>query len=297
VSVERMILDDDRVLEYAVSGGSSRPLLVLHLGSPCAVTEFPHVSAAADRWNLRTAICSRPGYGASSRHPGRTVSDAAHDTGQLADHLGVETFVVAGWSGGGPAALACAALLGTRVRACVTLAGMAPIAESADQWRAWYPAQEHAEILALMTGSPEELADEYEQAAAPFRELTADTLIEWPQNTESDAAALRAAPAAAESLAASMRLGVSDGVWGWLDDSLAWARPWGFSVEDVSAPVVVRHGDRDRIVSVEHARWLAQHLPNVRFQELAGGGHTSVATPFEPVVEAALAAASEGSAG
>jgi pimeloyl-ACP methyl ester carboxylesterase len=296
VSIERMILDDDRVLEYAVSGDSSRSLLVLHLGSPCAVTEFPHVSAAADRWNLRTAICSRPGYGASSRHPGRTVSDAAHDTGQLADHLEAETFVVAGWSGGGPAALACAALLGGRVRACVTLAGMAPIAESDPAWKAWYPVQEHAEIVALMTGSPGQLVGEYERAAAPFRELTADKLIEWPQNAQSDAAALRAVPAAAEALAQSMRLGVAGGVWGWLDDSLAWARPWGFSVRDVFVPVVVRHGDRDGIVSVEHGRWLAAHLPDVRFQELWGGGHTSVATPFEPVVEAVIAA-SEGSAG
>jgi pimeloyl-ACP methyl ester carboxylesterase len=66
-------------------------------------------------------ICSRPGYGGSTRNEGRTVADAAADTAALADHLGAERFLVAGWSGGGPTALACAALLPDRVRAIVTL--------------------------------------------------------------------------------------------------------------------------------------------------------------------------------
>src|SRR5438093_5893302 len=48
------------------------------------------------------------------------------DTAALADHLQAESLLVAGWSGGGPAALACAALLPGRVRACITLASPAP---------------------------------------------------------------------------------------------------------------------------------------------------------------------------
>jgi pimeloyl-ACP methyl ester carboxylesterase len=138
--------------------------------------------------------------------------------------------------------------------------------------------------------SPHELMAEYEAAAPSFAEMTAEMLIEWPENTQTDVVALRETPAAARSLARSMNLGVAAGIWGWLDDQLAWARPWGFRVEDVRVPLIVRHGTEDRIVSVKEARWLAGHIRNATLQELPGGGHSSVAIPFEPVIAALPAA-------
>ena len=293
MSVERLTLEDGRVLEYAIKGEPSWPLLVLYLGSPSAVTEFPHVSEAAARRNVRTVVCSRPGYGASSRHPGRGVADAAADMRQLADHLNAATFMVAGWSGGGPYALACAALLGPRVRACMTLAGVAPVADVGEDWRAWYSEDDQRDLLALRAGALEELTGEYEAAAEPFRQVTATTILEWPANSDTDVSAMRSVPAAAESLARSMREATWEQVWGWLDDASAFARPWGFALGDVSVLVAVRHGDGDRIVSIDQGRWLADHLPNARLDEVAGGGHTSVAVPFEPVVDALLHLASE----
>ena len=49
---------------------------------------------------------------------------AVEDTASLLDHLGIDTFVTAGWSGGGPHALACGALLAERCRGVATLAGV-----------------------------------------------------------------------------------------------------------------------------------------------------------------------------
>jgi pimeloyl-ACP methyl ester carboxylesterase len=292
MSAAQFRLRDGRILDYCVDGNPRDQLLVLHVGTPCAVVEFPHVSDAASARGLRTLICSRPGYGTSTRRPMRSVADAAWDTAELADHLDAERFLVAGWSGGGPAALACAAVLGSRVRACVTLASFAPPVEAGDEWVEWYPRERQAERHALATGSAEELLQEYEEAAEAFAALTAEALIQLPANSASDIAALRDMPAAAESLAHSLRLGVVAGPWGWLDDDVAWARPWGFRVADVEVPVIIRHGDDDRIVSVVQARWLSEHIPAARLHEISGGGHTSVAVPFEPVITELLRVAS-----
>ena len=98
-----------------------------------------------------------------------------------------------------------------------------------------------------------------------------------------DKAALIEVPEVAEWLALSIRAGVSAGIWGWLDDDLAWAKPWGFDVADIRVPVIVRHGDEDGFVSIEQGRWLAAHIPGARFDEMPGGGHTTVGVPIDPV--------------
>jgi pimeloyl-ACP methyl ester carboxylesterase len=88
MSVERMQLPDGRVFEYSAAGERDRELLVFCVGTPSAVVEFPYVAEAAAARGLRSVICSRPGYGGSTRNEGRTVADAAADTAALADHLG-----------------------------------------------------------------------------------------------------------------------------------------------------------------------------------------------------------------
>jgi pimeloyl-ACP methyl ester carboxylesterase len=217
------------MFEYCISGHPEWDLLVLFLGTPLAVTEFPHVSSAAAARELRVAICSRPGYGGFTRHRLRTVAGVARDTDKLADHLKAESFLVAGWSGGGLGALACTCLVPDRVRACITLASIAPPVEAADAWTELYPADVQDERSALLlTKAPEELVSEYEEAARPLAEMTVETMLQMPETNEADAAALRAVPAAAESLARSVRLAAA-GVWGWIDDYWAWVRPWGFS--------------------------------------------------------------------
>ena len=174
MSVERMQLPDGRVFEYSAAGDPGRELLVFCVGTPSAVVDFPYVADAAAARGLRSVICSRPGYGGSTRNEGRTVADAASDTAALADHLGAERFLVAGWSGGGSTALACAALLPDRVRAAVTLAGTAPPVEAGEVWTTWFPPDMADEVRALTTKPPAELAPEYEQAAKGFAELTGE---------------------------------------------------------------------------------------------------------------------------
>lgn len=286
-----MNLPDGRVFEYSASGDPGRELLVFCIGTPGAVVDFPYIADAAAARGLRSVICSRPGYGGSTRNEGRTVADAASDTAALADHLGAERFLVAGWSGGGSSALACAALLPDRVRAVVTLAGTAPPAEAGEVWTTWFPQDMVDEVRALTTKPPAELAPEHEQAAKQFAELTGERLALSENQSAADKAALAEVPEVAEWLALSIRAGVSAGIWGWLDDDLAWAKPWGFDMADIRVPVIVRHGDEDSFVSIDQGRWLAAHIPGARLDEMPGAGHTTVSVPIDPVITALLDAA------
>lgn len=291
MTVERMALPDGRAFEYSAAGDPGRELLVFCVGTPGAVVDFPYVADAAAARGLRSVICSRPGYGGSTRNQGRTVADAASDTAALADHLGAERFLVAGWSGGGSTALACGALLPDRVRAAVTLAGTAPPAEAGEVWTTWFASAQVDEIRALTTTPPAELAPEYEQTAKQFAELTGKQLTISENQSAADKAALIEVPEVAEWLARSIKSAVSTGIWGWLDDDLAWAKPWGFAMADIRVPVIVRHGDEDGFVSIEQGRWLAAHIPGARLDEMPGGGHTTVGVPIDPVINELLDAA------
>ena len=80
----------------------------------------------AERQGIRVISYDRPGYGGSTRQPGRTVADCATDVRTIADGLAIERLAVWGISGGGPHAIACAALLGDLVPAVAVLASSAP---------------------------------------------------------------------------------------------------------------------------------------------------------------------------
>ena len=120
----------------------------------------PFDRAAAER-GIRLVTLSRAGFGDSSRLEGRSVASAAADAAALADHLGAERFVTIGWSGGGPHALACAALLPERVGAAATIAGVAPY---------------DAEGLAWTDGMGEDNQIEY-----PLAARDPDELLRWMQ--------------------------------------------------------------------------------------------------------------------
>ena len=83
----------------------------MHGGTPSAAYEIPQVARAVTDKGWQLVTYSRPGYAGSTVQPGRTVADAAADVVAVLVHLGLDRFVTLGWSGGGPHALACAALL------------------------------------------------------------------------------------------------------------------------------------------------------------------------------------------
>ena len=122
-------LADGRTLDVWLSGPENGLPLVFHHGTPGAATPSHALAAAAAERGLLLVTASRAGYGGSTRDPGRSVVDVVDDTNAVLDILGVESCVVAGWSGGGPHALACAARL-DRTLAALVIAGVGPYGAS-----------------------------------------------------------------------------------------------------------------------------------------------------------------------
>ena len=71
---------------------------------------------------MRLVVPNRPGIGGSAFLPNRRILDWFSDVLTLADTLGIERFAVAGVSGGGPYALACALSIPQRLTAVASRA-------------------------------------------------------------------------------------------------------------------------------------------------------------------------------
>ena len=122
----RVATPDGRSLDVYQAGPDDGDTLLFHTGTPSAAIPYgPAVAAMAER-GLRYVAFNRPGYGSSTRRPGRAVADVGDDARTVLDAVGASSAVTIGWSGGGPHALACAALLPDRIRAAALIAGVAP---------------------------------------------------------------------------------------------------------------------------------------------------------------------------
>ncbi len=283
----RLVELPDGVVECHLSGPADAPgLLVFHVGTPNAATGFPGLTAAAAERCLRTLIYSRPGYSRSSRTPGRTAADEAARTAALVDRLGYGEFYVVGWSGGGPAALACAALLPERVRACLTLASVAPSKEVGDGWQAWYSEADAHELEVLATEDRGTYVSDYEEGAHMFADATPSWLYRLGAGGSAAEHRVMFGPAAlGVPLARSMRRGLSHGMWGWYDDAVAHASDWGFRVADIRVPVTIRQGEDDRMVHLEQSRWLAATIPGAVLRILPDRGHGAILDPYSEFID------------
>ncbi|MCW2743383.1 MAG: alpha/beta hydrolase [Blastococcus sp.] len=264
-----------RSLDVLTDGPPGGSALVFHSGTPSAALPFRPLSEAVAAHGLRLVTWSRPGYGASDPAPGRSVADAASDTAAVLDALGIDDFLTLGWSGGGPHALACAALLPGRCRAAATIAGIAPYPAEGLDWLAGMAA-ENVEEFSLALQGEQALTAYLEEQAPVLRQVTGADVAESLGGLISAVDRASLTGEFADYLAAALRGAVSRGVSGWREDDLAFTRNWGFRVCDIGRPVAVWQGDQDLMVPPAHGRWLVERLPDVRDHLLPGEGHLSL---------------------
>ncbi len=268
-------LPDGRDLEVEVSGPDGGPVLLFHHGTPGGSVQFRGIAEEVHARGHRYVTWSRAGYGASSRRPGRSVADEVADALAVLDHVGGDSCVVGGWSGGGPHALACGALAADRVRGVLCIAGVAPYDAEGLTFLDGMGQENHDEFGAALAGEPELRA--YLEAARPeLLQVTGDqvqaqmeTLLP-PVDRESLTGEF------GDFLAGQFRQAVSVSVDGWLDDDLAFTRPWGFDLDAIAVPTYVWQGSEDLMVPFAHGEWLAAHLPNAVVHLESGEGHLSV---------------------
>jgi len=260
--------------DYGTPGEPSpaRLTVLWHHGSPQtgALLE-PLLTAAAQR-DIRLVSYGRPSYGGSTPLPGRTVGSAAADVAAIADALNLGRFAVMGASGGGPHALACAALLPDRVIAAACLAAIAPF--DADGLDFFAGMASDGALRAARAGRP---AREHYQATAEFDPASF---------VERDYDALKGDWA---SLGADVGEASAAGPDGLIDDDMAFVVPWGFDVAAISVPVLIAQGGRDRVVPPTHGAWLARTIPNAELWDCADDGHISILTECAPALDWLLA--------
>jgi len=268
-------LADGRLLDFRVSGSPDATPFVMQHGTPGSLVAFRKVEQAVHRRGLRMVTFSRAGYGGSTRNRGRRVADVTSDLEALLDHLGAARCVTLGWSGGGPHALAAAALLPGRVAGATTIAGVGPYGQDGLDFLAGMGEANIEEFGAAIAGEAM-LGPALEQGAAELRGAGPAELLESLASLlpEVDVAAQQGE--VGEDLNANFAEAVRTGATGWIDDDLAFVSPWGFEPAEISVPTFLWQGDADLMVPVAHGRWLADRIPGVVGHLLAGEGHVSV---------------------
>ena len=267
-----------RAVEVLTGGDPDGVPLLFHGGSPSAATEHRLVDEACRELGLRLVTYSRPGYGASDPRPaaGRYADDVEESTAVL-DHLEVDRFLTAGWSGGGPRALACGALLPDRCRAVASIAGVAPYDAYGLRWFEGMAEENHAEYHAAEQGR--EAYEEYLVADfLPVLAATPDQLAEAMGGlvTPVDVAALT--PETTDWLSRNFQRAGAQGVTGVRDDGLAAVAPWGFDLASMAVPVAIWQGRQDAMVPFAHGEWLAARVPGAEAHLLDDEGHISIVT-------------------
>lgn len=271
---------DGRTLRYEQIGDpAGAPVFVLH-GTPGSRLSGlrPHHQRVAEA-GLRVITYDRPGYGGSSRHPGRRVLDCIGDIAAIADELRLDRFAVSGASGGGPHALAAGARLVGRVTSVACDVGAAPYDAPDLDWFGGMDPVNVEELTWALAGEDtlaRELAREARKVLDRVEQDPA-AVLDGVELAASDRAVLER-PDVRETLRASTREAFKQGVSGWVDDDLAFVAPWGFDVQEIAVPVQIRYGEGDVLVPAAHGRWLATHVPGASVT-IDRAGHLS--TPDE----------------
>jgi pimeloyl-ACP methyl ester carboxylesterase len=282
--IEEIPGPEGRTIEVLTGGDPDGLPLLFHVGSPSAVAPSAAIDRASRAAGLRLITFSRPGYGRSTPRPAPAgFADDVVESVAVLDHLGVGDFVTAGWSGGGPRALACAALLPDRCRAAATIAGVAPYAAADLDWFDGMAPENHAEyhaaeqgpeayepfvieqILPMLAATPAQLAEALGELVTPVdRAMVTDDFADWISRMFHHAAA--------------------QGPVGVRDDGLAAVSPWGFDLDDVRVPVAVWQGRQDAMVPYAHGEWLAAHVPGAQPHLVEDEGHLSLLGRLDEVL-------------
>jgi pimeloyl-ACP methyl ester carboxylesterase len=282
---------DGRTLDVLVAGETGTPL-VSHHGTPSSLVQYAPVRDATLSRGLRLVTYSRPGYGGSDRAEGRTVGDCAGDVAAILDELDVRECLTIGASGGGPHALATAALLPDRVRGAATIAGCGMCGVDDLDFLGGMGEDNVIEFGMAISGDHDGLIGLMEDYRSSAAGTTPEAVVEAIGSLlpPVDVAALNGAMGS--YIVEDGRESFRNGIWGWFDDDLAFTRPWGFELGSIGVPVTIWQGTQDLMVPAAHASWLARHVRYATLELRPEHGHLSLAVgAFGEILDSLLATA------
>jgi len=278
---------DGRTLTVREAGDPNGIPVLVHWGTPSSSMLYePHIRDA-ERRGIRLFSYDRPGYGHSTRQHGRTIADCAADVAAVCDALGVHRLSVWGVSGGGPHALATAALLPDRVAAAAALASVAPVDAEGLDFLEGMGEQNIVSFTAAQAGEESHRA-RHDIEAAEMLGATAEELVEVMSTLLGPADRNVLTTDFAQFMVDDFQAGAIAGTNGWFDDEEAFVRPWGFEPASIRVPVLICQGEDDRFVPYGHGVWLAEHVPGCEAWLTPEDGHLTLIEHRVPDVHAWL---------
>ena len=249
-----------------------KPVFYFH-GFPGSRLEAKLADSISRESKVRFIGIDRPGYGHSSFKPGRNFISWTDDVAELADALRIDRFSILGVSGGGPYAAACAFKMPDRLDAVGIICGMGP-----------------ADVPDLIKGMPWlyrqglRLAGRLPRITAALYSFPALFFRFYPERMLSILSGMVAGPdkialtnkELIQVLSASFREAFRNSLRWPATDVVLYSRPWGFPLEGIDIAVHLWHGEKDRIVPPEMARYMAQSIPNCRVTFFPDEGHFSI---------------------
>jgi pimeloyl-ACP methyl ester carboxylesterase len=285
-------LPDGRELAWLESGKArGSPVFMFH-GTPGTRLQVSFDEKAIAASGVRCIAPDRPGYGHSTFHPGRTLADWASDVAALADHLKIEKFAVAGVSGGGPHAAACARFLADRVTGAGIVSGMGPVGEP-----------EFANMMEGFNKGSVLMASRAPFLLHPMFSLQQFSLRRWPDAALRNASRvfpepdvkLLERPEVRAAFMSDLRQPTATTAQAMAQDFTLFAGDWGFALEDISVPVHAWHGDADKNVPFALGKAVADRIPGAEFHPCPGEGHLLVVNHVEEILRTVTTSSSSSS--
>lgn len=266
-----LTLDDGRILawdEHGENGGF--PVCFFH-GAPGSRVLFPGMADAAATAGVRLLALDRPGCGRSSFQPDRRIADWPADVTTVADHLSLDRFAVCGISGGGPYAVACAALADPRLTRAAVVSGIGPL-DTAEAIAGLHDV--NRSIFELASVGPE-------GAVAAIETLVEATTGEPAESDAMGAVIAQLAPEdqalilAEPQIMAAARIDESAalGAAGPSYDFWLYTTPWNLDLGSITVRVDIYSGDHDHNVPVQHAVDQAAAIPTSTLTIWPASGH------------------------
>jgi len=278
-----IVLPDGRKLSYSEYGSQrGLPVLGFH-GTPGSRFMFRLVHEPARRLGMRIIAPERPGFGLSTYQHNRTLIDWASDIAELANHLGLKHFGVAGISGGGPYAAACAALLPCRVTAAALISPVGPLCPPEGPETIGSARYVTFRLLPRVTPA---MKGAFSLGRLMFLNAP-DSMYSFIRRRACAAdRRILHRPEIRRNLVEGVSEGLRPGIRGLIQEMRIFCKPWNLPFEAVTAPVLLWQGTNDRNVPVPASLHLARLIPGCELRPVEGAGHYWIFEHIEEVLRA-----------
>ena len=269
MEAQTLVLADGRELSWWSYGDpDGTPVIFSHGLSDSRLIRNPDDALTASL-GVRVIAADQPGVGGSSPQPGRHMADWGPDMEQLADHVGLGQFAVAGHSGGGPHALAVAAHLPDRVTGGVLASPVGPFDEDGF---AKMLVMKDLKLVVKLHHLHRIIRLAYAADVKKAKKDLGDFVDATAHDDPSDADTFNRSPEQRQMFEDSFTAGMVQDEEGVYEMTMALWR-WGFELEDVPQPFTVFYGDADDIIAPAMPERVAQRLPQATAVVWPGAGH------------------------